>query len=155
MTGPRRDLHSYTLFETVGAEVRAPGPYADHDVGRRTHRVHAHLAVAEVDQRTDVATVVHFVHAHGVDDGVAEFIQGVGNVDHQDLATTKESLHVLAESKDSHTLGRLVGTDTFEGAHSVVQGVTEYMGRRVLPVDQGAVHPDLLRGRYGHLQPSE
>ena len=53
---------------------------------------------------------------------------------------------MLAQTEDRHALGRLVGANALEGAHAVVQRVTEYVRGRVLPVDQLAVHPDLLRG---------
>src|SRR5665213_2572604 len=146
MAGPGRDLHPNALFEAVGTEVRAPGPDTDDDVGRGTHRVDAHLSVAEVDERSNVATVVHLVHAYGFDRGVAQLIERIGDIDHQDLAAAKQSFHVLAKSKDRDALGRLVGANSFEGAHAVVERVTEYVRGRVLPVDQRSVHPDLLRG---------
>jgi hypothetical protein len=83
----------------------------------------------------------------------SQFVQGVRDVNHQDLATVEQALHVLAEAENRDAVGRLVGADSFKRSGAVVQRVAQHVCRRLLPINEHAVHPDLLRGRYGHLQP--
>src|SRR4051795_11317198 len=52
---PRADLRTHAVLQTLVAQVRPPGPHGDGDVHRARQRVEAHLAVAEVGDRADVA----------------------------------------------------------------------------------------------------
>ena len=86
MTSPGGDHHTDTVFETVVTEVGTPRPGRDDHLDLGGLVVDAHLAVAKVDEGAHVAALVEFVDADNLEGGLAEFIDAVGQVDHQDLA---------------------------------------------------------------------
>jgi hypothetical protein len=55
-----------------------------------------------------------------------------------------EALHVGREPEDGRPRGGGVGPDALEDARAVVEGVGEHVDLGVGPVDELAVHPDLL-----------
>ena len=66
------------------------------------------------------------------------------------LARALEALHVLGEAEDRGTVGGLVAADALEDAGAVVEGVRQDVYLRLVPVDELAVHPDLVHGRQRH-----
>ena len=55
-----------------------------------------------------------------------------------------QALHVLAEPEDGRPLRRVVAANALEDARAVVEAVHADVNLRVGPVDELAVHPDLL-----------
>ena len=55
-----------------------------------------------------------------------------------------QALHVIAEAEHRRALRRVVAADALEDARAVVQAVDADVDLRVGPVDELAVHPDLL-----------
>ena len=52
--------------------------------------------------------------------------------------------HVVGEAEHRRPPRGRVGADPLEHAGAVVQRVREHVDRRVVPVDELAVHPDLV-----------
>ena len=71
-------------FQGFGAEVGAPGPHGDDGVDLVVAGVDAHFAITHEGQGTDVA-FLHLVGFQGVQDALADLVDGVGNVQTQDL----------------------------------------------------------------------
>ena len=65
-----------------------------------------------------------------------------------------QPLEVVGEAEDGSAALGLVGADPLEDARAVVQAVRADVDGRVAPVDQLAVHPDLLRLAHLRLVPS-
>jgi hypothetical protein len=55
------------------------------------------------------------------------------------------------EPEDRRTLARLVTSDALEQARAVMNDMRAYVNVRVIPVDELAVHPDLVGLRNTHL----
>ena len=55
-----------------------------------------------------------------------------------------QALHVVGQAEDGRPLRRVVAADALEHARAVVQSVSPHVDARVVPVDELAVHPDLL-----------
>ena len=75
---PRGDLRADAVALALLAEVGAPLPAGDRHVDRRVERVEAHLAVAAVDDRADVARA----HAVASDELERRRAQLLGRVGH-------------------------------------------------------------------------
>ena len=71
-------------FQGFGAEVGAPGPHGDDGVDLVVAGVDAHFAITHEGQGTDVA-FLHLVGLQGIQDALADLVDGVGNVQTQDL----------------------------------------------------------------------
>ena len=55
-----------------------------------------------------------------------------------------EPLHVIGEAEDGRPLRRVVAADALEDAGAVVEPMRADVDLGVVPVDEPAVHPDLL-----------
>src|SRR5207253_10568760 len=55
-----------------------------------------------------------------------------------------QALHVVAETEHGRAFGRVVAADALEHAGAVMEAVNPDMNLGVGPVDELAVHPDLL-----------
>ena len=141
MTCPRRDLHAHAGRERVIAEVRAPRPARDRDVDLARQSVEAHLAVAVVDDRPDVAGA-QSRRADGVFRRLHDLVDGVGDLHHHDLRRVEQAHDVLGETEDGRPAVGLVRADALEDPSAVVQRVGQYVRRRVTPWHQLAVVPD-------------
>ncbi len=149
---PRADLHPHAVGHALVAEVARPRPGRDGDVDRTRQRVEAHLAVTQVNDRTQVAPVHHVVDPHHVAGRVDQLFEREWHVDHQDLGRGHQPLHVVAQPEHRHTLRRAVGADALEHAGPVVHGVAEDVNLGVRPIHHLAVHPDLVGRGNGHLR---
>src|SRR5438270_185756 len=146
---PRADLHPDPVGDPLVTEVGPPGPHRDGDVDRAGQRVEPHLAVAQVDDGPDVA-LLQTVDPHGGLGRLDDLVGAERNVDHEDLGRVEEAHDVVGQAEDGRTGVRRVGPDALEDAAAVVQRMGEHMDAGGVPVDQLAVHPDLLGGRDGH-----
>ena len=146
---PAADLHAHALGEGVVAEVGAPRPAGDRHVDGARQRVEPHLAVAVVGDRPDVAAG----QAGGRDrvlGGLHDVVDRVRDLHAEDGGAAEQPLDVVGEPEDAGTVVGLVGADPLEHAHAVVERVGEDVDAGVVPVDELAVHPDLLGGGDGH-----
>ncbi len=127
----------------VLAEVRRPRPAHDRDLDRVAARRDAELAVAVEGDRAQVALGQPVGTDHLVAGG-AELVDGVGELHVEEARRVLQALHVVAEAEDGRALWRVVAADALEDARAVVQAVNADMDLGVGPVDELAVHPDLL-----------
>src|SRR5262249_43444158 len=79
----------------------------------------------------------------------AELVDGVRQLEEVHLARAPETLQVLTQPEHRWTAVRPVGPDALEYAGSVVQRVRQDVDLRLVPVDELAVHPDLLGLLHG------
>jgi hypothetical protein len=140
---PRRDLGADAEPQALLAEVRAPRPAHDHRLDRVRARGDAQLAVAVERDRADVA-LVETVRAEQLVGRRLQLVDRVRNVHVQEARRVVQALHVLAEAEDRRPLRRVVAADALEDARAVVEPVDADVDLRVGPVDELAVHPDLL-----------
>ena len=140
---PGRDLRADAVLQALLAEVRRPRPAHDHDLDGVAARRDAELAVAVERDRPDVA----LGQPVGADQLVARRLQLVDRVRDlhvEELRRVVQALEVLVEAEDRRSLRGVVAADPLEDAGAVVQSVHADVDLRVGPVDELAVHPDLL-----------
>jgi len=107
--------------------------------------MHAHDAVADERQRTDVPGL-HLVHHQGVQRGLDQLVAAEGNLHAQNVRGVDEALHMLRKAVHGAAPVRaLVGANALEDAAAVMQSVGEDVHVGLIPVDELAVHPDLFR----------
>ena len=150
---PARDLGADPVPLALFAEIRAPGPRHDRDVDGVPHRRHAELAVADEGDRPQVAGR-QLVGADHVPGRRLQLLDRVREVEVEKLRRPVQPLEVVGEAEDGRAALGLVGADPLEDARAVVQAVRADVDGRVGPVDQLAVHPDLLRLAHLRLVPS-
>ena len=112
----------------------------------------AHLFRAVEGDRAQVAGL-ELVRAHDLLLRLHEFILGVGDVHHVDLAGVDQALGVLGEAEDRGAADGVVGTNALEDGEAVVQRVGEDVGGRLAPRNELAVLPDeAVAVSHGHDQ---
>jgi hypothetical protein len=149
---PGRDLDPDTGLHRVVPEVQPPGPHGDGHVDLRRQGVQAHLAVAPVHQRTDVADL-HLVGADGGLDGIGDLLGRVGDLHVVDARGPKQPPDVVVQPKHGWAARGLVRPDPFEHAAAVVEPVGQDMHASVFPVHERPVHPDLVHRLNRHARP--
>src|SRR5207302_2260088 len=82
--------------------------------------------------------------------GVDDLQRGEGDVDQEDLGAVEEAGDVVGEPEHGRAARCRVGADALEHAAAVVQRVRQDVDLGVVPVDELAVHPDLLDLVQGH-----
>ena len=140
---PRADLAAHAVLDAFVAQVGAPRPHGDGDVHGAGQRVEPHLPVAQVDDRPDVA-LLEAVDPDGVLDRVDELGGRERDVDQEDLGAGEHAVDVVREPEHGCAARRRIGADALEHAAAVVQRVREDVDLGVVPVDELAIHPDLL-----------
>ena len=143
MRRQRRGRDAHAVGERLLAEIRTPRPDRDHDIDRAVERVDAELAIAAEGDRPDVARA-HLVGRERVVRGLPQLVGRVRELHVVDLRRALEARQVLAEPEDAGAAVGLVRADALEDPRAVVQRVREDVDLRVGPVDELAVHPDLL-----------
>ena len=150
---PRRNAHLDAVLKGVFAHVSTPRPYRDDNVHGSTRRVYAHLAIAIVCKRTNVARL-QFVLLDKLNGCFAQLVYAVGKVHHGNLGAALQTLHVVAKAEDDCFIRFfvVVATDTFEHARTVMKGMGQNVRRCLLPRHHFAVLPDVLnRLHVSHL----
>src|SRR5204863_4093855 len=108
----------------------------------------AELAVAVERERAQVARR-QAVRADELLADVAQLVRRVRELHVEQLGRVRETLEVVVKPEDRRPLRRVVAADPLEDAGSIVESVRADVDLRVVPVDQLAVHPDLLGGLHG------
>ena len=140
---PARDHRGDSRLLTVLAEIGAPGEADDDDVDGIAGRRDAELAVAVERDRPHVAGR-QAVRRDELVGRLAEIRRRVRQVHVQHLGGVLETLQVILEAEDRRALLGLVAADALEDTGSVVEPVGADVNLRVGPVDEVAVHPDLV-----------
>ena len=122
---------------------RLPRPARYRDVHGCFDRVETHDAIAAERYWADVAGG-QVVRADRVLHGLDHLVDRVPEVHEQHLRRALEALHMVGEPEDGRAVGGLVAPDALENAGTVVECVGEYVDLSLVPVDQLAVHPDLV-----------
>src|SRR3954451_9442699 len=146
---PARDVHPAALLCGVGAEVGAPRPAGDRGDGLARQGVEPHLAVTEVEQWPDVA-LVDLVDPDELFGGFDQLLRRPRRLHEVQVRRPEEPVDVLGQPEDRGATVSRVRAHALEDAPPVVEGGVEDVDRRVVPVDELAVHPDLLGGRDRH-----
>ncbi len=150
VTAEGRDLGADAAPLSLLAQVLAPGPGCDGDAHGIGSRIEPHLAVAEEDQRTEVA-LVEVIAAQRLHAGLLDGLTGVGNLEQVDVRRLVEATDVFAQAEHggAAVLGR-VAADALEDAQPVVERVREDVDVGVRPGDEVAIEPYGLSGYGGH-----
>src|SRR5216684_4013864 len=148
--GPGTDADVDTFCERFGAEIGSPEPAGHVDVDRGTERIDTDFAVAAQDDGLDVAGV-ELVQAHELGGGVAEVVEGVGQLHAIDFRGVDEPLHVFAETENGGALLRFVAANAFEDRGGVADDVGKDVECGVVPVDPFSVVPDFFGLGDGHV----
>ena len=149
---PRGDLRADAVALALLAEVGAPLPAGDRHVDRRLERVEAHLAVAAVDDRADVAGA-QAVARHQLERGRAQLLGRVGHRHVVQLGRAQQALDVLGVAEHRRAELGVVAAHAVEHARAVVQAVRQDVDLGVLPGDEFSVHPDEVGGLHVHCTP--
>ncbi|EXI70627.1 MAG: hypothetical protein AW07_03957 [Candidatus Accumulibacter sp. SK-11] len=150
MPGEGRGLDADALLHSLGTEVRTPRPGGDGDMRADRGGGDAHRFRAVEDDRPDVARLEP-VRAHHFLLCLEQGLPVVGHLHLEDVGGVEQALGVLGKAEDRRTPRRLVGTDSLEDAHAVVQGVGQHVGRGLAPWNELAVVPDeAVAIRHGH-----
>src|SRR6266404_4788781 len=148
--GPGTDADVDTFCERFGAEIGSPEPAGHIDVDRGTERIDTDFAVAAEHDGLDVAGV-ELVQAHEFGGGVAEIVEGVGQLHAIDFRGVDEALHVFAETENGGALLGFVAANAFKDRGGVADDMGEDVECGVIPVDPFSVVPDFLGLVDGHL----
>src|SRR5215213_6416427 len=140
---PGGDLGADPVAEAILAEVRAPRPAHDHALHGVLAGGDAELAVAEEADRAQVA-LGKAVRLDELEAGRAEVLERERQRHREQARRVLQAPEVVRQAEDRRALVGLVAADALEDARPVVQAVGSDMDRRVGPVDELAVHPDLL-----------
>ena len=140
---PGRDLGADAGLLGSLAEIRRPRPAHDHGLDRVATRRDAELAVAVERDRPDVA-LGEPVRADHLVAGGPQLVDRVRDLHVEQARRVVQPLDVVAEPEDRGALGRVVAANAFEDAGPVMQAVDADVNLGVGPVDELAVHPDLL-----------
>src|SRR6185437_5493697 len=96
------------------AEIRAPLPRHDGGADRIVRRIHAHRAVTDVDERSQV-TFFEAVRAEHLAARGHDLLAREARCHQRELARIEEPIDVLPQAEDvALTVFSLVTTDTFE-----------------------------------------
>ena len=142
---PGRDLGANPGPERLLTEVRAPGPRHDHGLDRVAARRDTELPEAVERNRADVA-LGQPVGREQVVAGGLELVDGVRQLEVDQPTRVAQALHVIGEAEHGRAFRRVVAADALEDARAVVEAVSADVNARIVPVDELAVHPDLLGG---------
>jgi hypothetical protein len=115
----------------------------DADVDRIRSRMDAELAVAVEGDRAEVA----LGETVGRDDLVAgdpDLVDRVRQLHVEETRRVLQPLEVIGQPEDRRPLRSLVHPDPFEDTGAVVETVGGDMDLGMRPVDELAIHPDLL-----------
>src|SRR5439155_1130052 len=142
---PRGDLRGDAAPQPLLAEVRAPRPAHDHGLDGVVARGDTQLAEAVERDRAHVA-LRQAVRGEELVRGGLELVDGERELHVQEASRVVQAPHVIGEAEHGRTLRRLVAADALEDARAVVEAVGADVNPSVVPVDELAVHPDLLGG---------
>ncbi len=90
----RWDAHANAILQGILAQVGAPRPHCDRDVDRIVGIVDAHLAVAEIDERSDVA-FADVIDFDRINDGLFKLLMGKGHLHTGDMGRLQEAFQML------------------------------------------------------------
>ena len=138
---PGGNLRAHTVALALLAEVGAPLPAGDRHVDGSVQGVQAHMAVAAIDDRADVARPQP-VARDQLESGGAQLLERVRRRHVVELRRAQQALDVVGPAEDRRTELGLVATHAVEHARAVVQPVREDVDLGVLPGDEIAVHPN-------------
>ena len=105
--------------------------------------MHAELAVAVERDRADVA-LGQAVRAEQLVRRSPQLLDRVGELHVEKLRRVLEPDQMVAEAEDCRAARGVVAADALEDAGAVVEAVRADVHGGVRPVDELAVHPDLL-----------
>ena len=140
---PARDLRLDPLRLARLAEVRTPGKADDHDVHRVPRRCNPELAVPVEGDRAHV-TRRQPVDGDDLVGRRSDLLDRVREVHVEHLRRVREAYEMVGEAKYRRPRRCVVAANPFEYAGAVVEPVRGNVDLRVRPVDELAVHPDLL-----------
>jgi hypothetical protein len=146
---PGADLDVHAFFDRVLAEVGAPVPHHDGGVDGVVDRVDAERLVPAIDERADIAGL-HLVGADRFEHRLHPAVQIEGILHPVNLGRVLQAQHMGIETEAGRALRCRVAPRALEHAAPVVDDVRRDVNRRVLPVHERAVHPDLAGPRKSH-----
>ena len=142
---PGRNTHRDAVLKGIFAHVSAPRPYCDDNVYRSTRRVYAHLAIAIVGKRTNVARL-QFVLLDKFNGCFAQLVYAVGKIHHGNLGAALQAFHMVTKAEDNRFIGFfvVVATDALEHAGTVMKSMGQNVRRCLLPRHHFAVLPNVF-----------
>ena len=104
--------------------------------------------MSDVNQRPDV-TGLQPIDTYCFDDRVGHLFLIVRDRHQGDVGRFKQPVHVVLEPEDRRPVPTLIAADPLERGQAIVERMRQHMDRGILPIDERAVHPDLL-ARFQH-----
>src|SRR6185437_10590375 len=140
---PGTDADVDTLAQSFLAEIFAPFPAGKVDVDGAVVRIHASIAVAAEHDGPQV-TGADFIFANQIETGLTEGIQRKGNIHAIDMSGVQQALHVLAETENRGSLGRLVTANALKDSGAVADNMREHVNGGLVPGNEFSVTPNLF-----------
>ena len=91
-----------------------------------------------------------FVDADGLQNGLLYLIEGIRDFHAIDFGRFEKALYVAIEQQRRRPGGCLVGAHAFEDAGAIVEGMAQNVNFGLVPGDELAIEPDLVRFVDGH-----
>src|SRR5690606_9009817 len=82
------------------------------------------------------------VLAHGGAGSLVDLVLGERDLHAHDVSGVEQTVGVRFKAENGSAIRGVVGTNTFEHAHAVMQGMGQHVGSRVAPRHQFAVIPN-------------
>lgn len=141
VTGEGTGAHLDTQLKRLVAHVGAPMPGRDDHVHLQTAGAQAHAFASVEHHRADVGAF-QVVLAHCGAGRLVDLFLRVRHRHVHDVRRIEQAVGVRLQAEDRRAVRGVVGANTFEHAHAVVQGMGQHMGGRIAPLHQFAVIPD-------------
>src|SRR5713101_9556227 len=94
-----RGLHPDAFFQTLFAEVRAPGPGGDRDTDGVRAGMQTALAFADENDRSDI-TLFELVGAHGIETCLLHLFGGERDFQAENMGRIEQAVAVLDQPKN-------------------------------------------------------
>src|SRR5262249_59915416 len=136
-----RDTDADPCVQSPFTEIRPPRPHGDGRADGIVAVVDAHFAVAQIDQRTDVA-LTHLVDVHCVHDRTSYVILRPHHLHASNMRRMKQALDMFLEAENGWSVRRIIAPNALKDTEPIVQRMTEHMDLGLVPIYKLSIHPN-------------
>src|SRR5262249_27592116 len=147
-----RDTDANPRVQGSFTEISPPRPHSNRRADGIMTVVDTHFAVAQIDQRTDVA-FTHLVDVHRVNDRASYVILRPRHLHASNVRRMKQALDMFLEAENGWSVRRVIAPNALKDTESIVQRMTEHVYLGLVPIYKLSIHPNLLRGLHGAILP--
>src|SRR5215470_9592406 len=149
-----RDTDANPRVQGSFTEICPPRPHSNGRADGIVTVVDAHLTIAQIDQRTDVA-LPHLVDVHRVKNRTPYIILRPCHLHASDMRRMKQALDMFLEAENGWALRRVIAPNALKDTEPIVQRMTEYVYLGLVPVYKLSIHPNFLCGLHDACLPQD